>query len=122
MKINQQKIKKQKRQSRQARIRAKLVGTTDRPRLSVYRSLKHISAQLIDDSQGKTLLAATDRELKRGGQAEKPTARAFKVGELLAQKAVERKISRVVFDRSGYKYHGAVKALADGARQAGLKF
>ncbi len=92
-------------------MRAKIKGTAKVPRLCVFRSSKHIYAQLIDDEKGKTLFAANG----------KLTA-ANEVGKLIAKKAIEKKINRVVFDRGGYKYHGKVKALADGAREAGLKF
>ena len=108
---------------RHRRIRKHLAGTQARPRLSVFRSLKHIYAQVIDDSRGITLAAASDAEPRVQGQvAGVKTARARAVGELVAQRARERGIERVVFDRGGYVYHGRVKALADGARAAGLDF
>jgi large subunit ribosomal protein L18 len=111
------------REKRHKRIRAKIYGRTDRPRLCVFRSNKHIYAQIIDDDKNKTIVSAKDLELKNGKQAlgnNKDTA--FKIGELVAKKAQEKKISQVVFDRGGYKYHGKIKALADGAREGGLKF
>ena len=109
-----------KRLKRHKRIRAKIKGTAKLSRLCVFRSNKHIYGQLIDDEKGKTLLMIKDLEIKKPPRTK--TAIAKEVGKLLAQKAVEKKITKVVFDRSGYKYHGRVKALAEGARQGGLKF
>lgn len=106
------------RQSRKKRIRARIQGTSARPRLTVYRSLTQIRAQVVDDSTGKTLAAASTKEAK----AKMTVDGAKKVGELLAKKAKDAGISAVVFDRNAYKYHGRVKALADGAREAGLQF
>jgi large subunit ribosomal protein L18 len=104
------------------RIRRKLRGTAERPRLAVYRSLKHIYAQLIDDGRGRTLAAASSLEkgagLAKGGNVEG----AREVGRLIAQRALEQGVRRVVFDRGGYLYHGRVKALAEAAREAGLEF
>jgi large subunit ribosomal protein L18 len=102
------------------RIRKKVVGTATRPRLSISRSLKHIYAQVIDDATGHTLLAATSREkgLAGGNNAKG----ASEVGKLIAERCREKGIESVVFDRGGFKYHGRVKALADAARGAGLKF
>lgn len=104
------------------RIRQNLVGTKERPRLCVFRSLNHIYAQIIDDFEGRTLAAASTLDLKdkieTGGNVEA----AKQVGALIAQKAKEKGITKVVFDRSGYKYHGRVAALADGARENGLDF
>lgn len=114
-------IAKRHREERRAiRVRAKLSGTTERPRLSVFRSLKHISAQLIDDTTSKTLATATDLEVK-GGKATK-TEVAMEVGKLLAKKATEKKIVTAIFDRGSFKYHGRVKAVAEGAREGGLQF
>lgn len=113
-----QKIKNQLRLRRQQRTRAKISGTADRPRLSVFRSLSHISAQLIDDVSGQTLVSATDKEIK-GGQNK--TEIASLVGQALAEKAQAKKIATAVFDKGSYKYHGRVQALADGARTGGLK-
>jgi large subunit ribosomal protein L18 len=116
--------KEQSRIKRHQRIRKRLQGTGEKPRLSVYKSLNHIYAQLIDDTAGKTLLSASTLEkdirtaLKHGGNLEA----AKKVGASLAQKALGKKITTVVFDRAGYRYHGCVKALADAAREQGLKF
>lgn len=106
------------RKRRHARVRAKVEGTEQRPRLIVFRSLLHTSAQLIDDTTGKVLAGASDVKAKKGTKTE----RAKTVGEDIAKIAIERKIESVVFDRNGYKYHGRIKALADGAREGGLKF
>ena len=105
---------------RHTRVRKKIAGTPERPRLSVYRSIKHISAQIIDDANGVTLAAASsvEKELKVKGNAEG----AKKVGELLAKRAKEAGISAVIFDRAGFKYHGRVAELASGARDGGLEF
>ncbi len=109
---------------RHARVRKKVRGTQQRPRLSVYRSLAHIYAQVIDDDAGRTLVAASDLEpeTRRQTNGKRKTEVAALVGELLARRAVERGISQVVFDRGGYKYHGRVKALAAAVREGGLKF
>jgi large subunit ribosomal protein L18 len=115
---------KTKRKIRHLRIRKKIKGTKDRPRLFVFKSLKHIYAQLINDENGETILSASDFELKKPkakGQKSKVEI-AKEVGKLIAKKAKELKIEKVVFDRGGYKYHGKVKALAEGAREGGLKF
>jgi large subunit ribosomal protein L18 len=102
------------------RIRQKMTGTAERPRLNVYRSLNHIYAQVVDDSKGQTLLSAStvQAKIKGGGNV----AAAKEVGKLVAERAIEKGIKRVVFDRGGYLYHGRVKALADAAREAGLEF
>lgn len=105
------------------RIREKISGTTERPRLNVYRSLDHIYTQLIDDSTGATLASASTltkkgEEKKSGGNIEAAKA----VGKLIAERAQEKGIKKVVFDRGGYLYHGRIKALADAAREAGLEF
>ncbi|MFA6428673.1 MAG: 50S ribosomal protein L18 [Candidatus Buchananbacteria bacterium] len=104
---------------RHRRVRAKISGTVVRPRLAVYRSLQHIYTQLIDDEQGKTLVAASDLEIK--DKKIKKTEKATKVGELIAKKAAAKEITQAVFDRGGSKYHGRVKAVAEAARAAGLK-
>jgi len=110
-----------KRIRRHQRVRAVISGTAQRPRLCVFRSLKNIYAQLIDDSTGVTLAAASSLEKDFGANGgNKETA--AKVGELLAQRAKEKNITEVVFDRGGYLYHGRVKELAEGARKGGLKF
>lgn len=113
------KIKRDKRQIRHSRVRSVVSGEGTRPRLSVFRSGKNIYAQLIDDEAGKTILSASSREVKAKG---KKVDIALEVGKLLAGKAKEKNIAKVVFDRGGYKYHGRVKALADGAREGGLEF
>jgi large subunit ribosomal protein L18 len=109
---------------RHIRVRARVKGTTDRPRLNVFRSLSHIYAQVIDDSKGSTLVAAstTDAEVKPGLEKKNKAGEAEVVGAILAKRALEKGIKEVVFDRGGYKYHGRVKALAEAARKAGLKF
>lgn len=139
--------KQEKRHRRHKRVRAKISGLAGRPRLCVFRSAKHIYAQLVvmmDGEKGKTLAAANDLELKqlrkprpsqtKGGtrgkkikseENEKRTGKiaiAYEVGKLIAEKALKKKIKEVVFDRGGYAYHGRVKALAEGAREGGLKF
>ena len=106
------------REKRRKRVRRKVVGTAERPRLSVYRSNVHTYAQLIDDYAGHTLAAADSREV---GEAENRTEAARKVGELVARRAAEAGIEEVVFDRGGNKYHGRVAALAEGARSGGLR-
>jgi large subunit ribosomal protein L18 len=108
------------RQRIHARIREKLAGTAARPRLNVYRSLNHIYAQVVDDQKGETLVSASSLslKLKTGGNV----AAAKEIGKAVAERAVEKGIKQVVFDRGGYLYHGRVKALADAAREAGLEF
>jgi large subunit ribosomal protein L18 len=110
------------RQKRHDRIRLTVEGDTARPRLAVFRSLKHIYAQVIDDSAGRTLAAASDLDADlRGGDGSK-TDDATKVGRLIAQRARAAGVDRVVFDRAGFRYHGRIKSLADAAREAGLEF
>ena len=104
------------------RIRKKLSGTTDRPRLAVFRSLNHIYAQVIDDSEGKTIASASTAEPDFRGRSGGNIATAKEVGKLIAERAKEKGISRVVFDRGGYIYHGRVRSLAEAAREAGLEF
>ncbi len=106
---------------RHARVRGKISGTAERPRLAVYRSNAHISAQIIDDVSGVTLVSASSYEKDFGGIGSNKEA-AKKVGTTLAKRALEKGISAVVFDRGGYIYHGRVSELADGAREGGLKF
>jgi large subunit ribosomal protein L18 len=106
-------------------IRIRITGTTERPRLSVFKSLRNVYAQIIDDSSGKTIIAVSNMSKAVRDQfkdAKGQTAKAKLVGKLAAQMALEKKISQVVFDRNGYLYHGVVKAMADGAREGGLKF
>ena len=131
--------KREKRIWRHKRVRAKIKGTSDKPRLCVFRSAKHIYAQLIDDENGKTIASANDLEIKniRFMQEKKKTAVpkrepsasksrktevAREVGKLIAEKAMQKKIKKVVFDRGGLIFHGRVKALAEGAREGGLQF
>lgn len=116
-----QKDKRQKRIRRHSRVRGKVIGTENRPRLSVFRSNKHIWAQLINDLDAKTIVSAGDLELQKGKEKEK-TSKGERVGLLIAEKAKEKKITRAVFDRGGYAYHGLVRALAEGARRGGLRF
>jgi len=111
----------QARLRRHTRVRGKITGTVQRPRLNVYRSLNHIYAQIIDDVKGVTLVAASSVE-KDFGMAGGNKEAAKKVGELIAKRAAEKGIPEVVFDRGGYVYHGRVKELAEGAREGGLKF
>jgi large subunit ribosomal protein L18 len=108
---------------RKERIRKKVSGTTERPRLTVYKSLKHLHAQIIDDTTGRTLVSAStlSKELKGKLEGDK-TAAAKAVGALVAEKAKAAKIAQVVFDRNGFPYHGRIAAIADGAREAGLQF
>lgn len=132
-------LKQEKRLMRHKRIRAKMFGTSKIPRLCVFRSNKHIYAQLIDDEKGQTLIAASDLEFKEKKEKHNleaenlktiknkkvftsKVALAFKVGKLIAKKALDKNIKKVVFDRGGYKYHGRVKAIAEGAREGGLNF
>jgi large subunit ribosomal protein L18 len=106
-------------------IRTRITGTSERPRLTVFRSLKHVYAQIVDDSGGKTLVAVSDlsKEFREQFKETKgQSAIAKRVGTLAAKKAAEKNITQVVFDRNGYVYHGVVKALADAAREGGLKF
>lgn len=116
----QQKKRNEIRQAVHARIRRKMQGTAERPRLNVYRSLNHIYAQVIDDGQGVTLVSASTvaGKIKAGGNV----AAAKEVGKQVAERAQEKGIKKVVFDRGGYLYHGRIKALADAAREAGLEF
>lgn len=135
--------KQEKRKRRHKRVRAKISGVSKVPRLYVFRSSRHIYAQLIDDEKGKTLAAASDMEIKKSKTKKKKPAStkapadkekkdkktltgkvalAYEVGKLIAEKALEKKIKKVVFDRGGYKYHGRVKAVAEGAREGGIKF
>ena len=110
------------RQRRQRRVRKKVNGTTNRPRLSVFRSNRHISAQIIDDENGRTVVAAATSEADMRGVTTSNKEAATKVGQLLAERAQVAGVQSVVFDRGGNKYHGRVAALADAAREAGLKF
>jgi large subunit ribosomal protein L18 len=111
-------IKAKRYLQRKRRVRSRVAGTADRPRLTVYKSNTHIYGQLIDDIKQKTVVSASDLKSKSG----KKTDMAGAVGEEIAKKAVAKKIKKVVFDRNGYRYHGRVKALAEGARKGGLEF
>ena len=116
--------KREGRQRRHRRIRKRVVGSAERPRLCVFKSARHIYAQIIDDAAGHTLASACDlgSEVRAAGDGKKKTEVAALVGEVIARKAKEKRIRAVVFDRGGFKYHGRVKALAEAARKAGLKF
>lgn len=125
--MDKQKKKIKLRKRRQARVRAKIYGTQERPRISVYKSNKHISGQVVDDSGGKTILAQSDAGISEKKAKEfkselKGKARnSFLAGMMLADKMKEKKINKAVFDRGGFKYHGRLKAFADGIRQGGIK-
>jgi large subunit ribosomal protein L18 len=110
--------KEEKRARRHLRVRKKISGSAVRPRLVVFRSLKHIYAQLVDDDQRRTLATVSDLKLEQGKKLERSAA----VGKAVAERARELGIQKVVFDRAGYRYHGRVKAVADAAREAGLEF
>ncbi|MBI2023110.1 50S ribosomal protein L18 [Candidatus Giovannonibacteria bacterium] len=114
------KIKRIKRKIRHNRVRAKITGTVARPRLSVYRSSKHVFLQVIDDVSGKTVIGLSDKAVKKDKLTK--SDRAFEVGKLIAGVSKEKGIKKVVFDRGGYKYHGRIKKAADGAREGGLEF
>ncbi len=107
---------------RKLRVRKKIKGTTERPRLNVYRSARYVYAQIIDDTAHRTLVAASSNKKGQGFEELNKTEAAKKVGEIIGRLALEKGITKVVFDRSGYLYHGRVKALAEGAREAGLVF
>jgi len=119
-------LRKNQKERRKTRIRVKIRGTAERPRLSVFRSNKTIYAQLIDDESKKTLVSASekdiDQKINKQKKVKTKTERSILVGEVLAQKAVKKKIKRVVFERGIYRYHGRVKALAEGAKKGGLDF
>ena len=134
--------KQQKRHRRHKKIRAKIKGTFGRPRFCIFRSNKHIYAQLINDERGEVLLSVSDLDIKKIRASKKTTVKdqkkgskeskkeelsgkialAYEIGSLIAKSALTKKIEKVIFDRGGYKYHGRVKALAQGAREGGLKF
>jgi len=117
-KIRRPKGRQELRYRRHLRVRKRVSGTAERPRLVVFRSLKHIYAQLVDDTTSRTIATVSDLNIEQGKKSEKST----EVGKLIAQKAKDAGYSSVVFDRAGYKYHGRVKAVADGAREGGLEF
>lgn len=125
--------KREKKYIRHKRVRAKIKGTAKVPRLCVFRSLNHIYAQVINDDEGKTIISADSREISKKTSSKNLSAqagkkypgkleKAYQVGKLIAKKSQEKKIEKIVFDRGGYKYHGRIKALAEGAREGGLKF
>jgi large subunit ribosomal protein L18 len=120
--IHSPKSSKDRRYRRHLRVRQRVVGTPERPRLVVFRSLKHIYAQLVDDTRGVALLGVSDTSegISTGGEGK--VGRATAVGQLIAAKAKAAGITKVVFDRAGYQYHGRVKAVAEGAREGGLEF
>lgn len=107
---------------RKRRIRSRIEGTTERPRLSIFRSNRHMYVQLVDDVKGHTLVSASSLEEEHKGKVEKTLEGAKTLGGLVAKRALAKNISQVIFDRSGYLYHGRLKALADAAREGGLKF
>ena len=112
------KTREQQRYRRHLRVRKKVSGTSERPRLVIFRSLKHITAQIVDDVAGRTLMTVSSTDLETG----KKTQKSLEVGKRIAARAKDAGITKVVFDRAGYKYHGRVKAVADAAREAGLEF
>lgn len=117
--MNKQEEKQYKRFRRKNKIRAKIQGTTECPRLSVFKSNRGINLQVIDDSKSVTIVSANSKEIK--SKDDKSTV-SFELGKLIAKKCLEKKIEKIVFDRGGNKYHGRVKMVADGAREGGLKF
>jgi large subunit ribosomal protein L18 len=114
--------REERRYRRHLRVRKKVAGTAERPRLAVYRSLKHIYAQLVDDDRGVTLLGVSDGSEGLAVEGSGKMAKARATGKLIAEKAKAAGIGKVVFDRGGYRYHGRVRAVADGAREGGLEF
>ncbi len=122
--MDKAKEKRLARQRRHARVRKRVRGTPERPRMTVFRSLRHIHAQVIDDTRGHTLVAAStvDAEVRGQLNAKDKTAQAAVVGEVLAKRALAAGVTQVVFDRGGNRYHGRVKSLAEAARKAGLEF
>jgi large subunit ribosomal protein L18 len=123
--MNRLELKKVRRERRKLRVRKKIIGTAERPRLSVYRSLKHIYAQIINDELGHTLVACStlDKELRsKITEGMSKVEQAKVVGKVLGERALKAGIQAIAFDRNGFLYHGRVRALAEGAREAGLKF
>jgi len=120
--VRQTKTGDGRRRRRHLRVRKKVQGTPERPRLVVFRSSKHIYAQVVDDTRGLTLVGASDRSTGIAVEGTGKVARSVALGKLIAARAKERGITRVVFDRGGFQYHGRVKAVADGARNGGLEF
>ena len=117
-------LRTQARLKRKKRIRKKLVGTGNRPRLCVFRSARHIYAQVIDDSRGQTLAAASsmEKDVRDNPQSKNKVTAANNVGKIIGQRAIEKGLKKVVFDRNGFLYHGRIKAVSEGAREAGLEF
>ena len=117
-------LRTQARLKRKKRIRKKLVGTANRPRLCVFRSARHIYAQIIDDSPGQTLAAASsmEKEFRENPESKSKLAAAGRVGKIIGERAKEKGFKKVVFDRNGFLYHGRIKAVSEGAREAGLEF
>jgi len=122
--MSSEKAREEARKRRQRRVRAHVSGTADRPRLNVYRSLANIYAQVIDDVTGVTLVSAStvDAELRAEMAGKKKAEQAKAVGQAVAKRALAKGLTKVTFDRGGYRYHGRIKALADGAREGGLEF
>ena len=117
-------LRTQARLKRKKRIRRKLVGTANRPRLCVFRSARHIYAQVIDDSLGQTLAAASsmEKDVRGNPESKNKVTAANNVGKIIGQRAIEKGLKKVVFDRNGFLYHGRIKAVSEGAREAGLEF
>ncbi|NOT08493.1 MAG: 50S ribosomal protein L18 [Gemmatimonadales bacterium] len=120
--IHSPKTREERRYRRHLRVRKRVSGTSERPRLVVFRSIKHIYAQLVDDDRGVTLLGVSDGSEGMEAEVKGKVAKAKAAGKLLAGKAKAAGITKVVFDRGGYRYHGRVQAVADGAREGGLEF
>lgn len=120
--MRKEKAKAKRSERRRIRVRRKVTGTPERPRLSVYRSLQHVYAQVIDDLDGRTLVSASSREKALGLEKPGNAAAAAVVGEAIAKRAKDAGIGKVVFDRGPFRYHGRIKAMADAARKAGLEF
>ncbi|MBI2064367.1 MAG: 50S ribosomal protein L18 [Candidatus Yanofskybacteria bacterium] len=116
--MNKNSDKKLNRSRRHRKVRAKISGTSSRPRIAVFKSNQYIYAQVVDDESGKTLLSVSDMEVKKGKKSEK----ALKIGETLAARMKEKGLLEAVFDRGGFKFHGRVKSVADGLRNGGIKF
>ena len=117
-------LRTQSRIKRKKRIRKRVIGTTERPRLCVFRSARHIYAQVIDDTRGHTLTAAStlEKNLKKSTEQGGKIAAATQIGKLIAERAIKQGVNKVVFDRNGFLYHGRLKAVSDGAREGGLEF
>jgi large subunit ribosomal protein L18 len=122
--MGQMNARTEARLKRKRRIRKKILGTPERPRLTIFRSARHIYAQLIDDTNGSTIVSASslDRSVKEGQAFDSKKSQAVQIGKLVAERAITKGVKKVVFDRNGYLYHGRVKAISDGAREAGLEF